>query len=227
MRPFLSETQDSDQLQDLGRASVQIVHDLKNQLNGVKLYATFLRKRLEKADRPPEEMETLEKLISSVERASDDLTTIVEYGKPLHLSKRADVDVQNILQSVCDSLRENPSDQVSNVVTCKLTGEACRGEFDPERLAEAFRFISRGALKMLQQRKDAKPLSVTLRKETDNAPRAVIEWTGVNHSAHDPFRSFAGSHEIKMSLAARIVEAHGGLAESDSENLVVTLPLSA
>jgi len=32
-------------LEDLGRATLQIVHDLKNQLNGLKLYATFLRKR--------------------------------------------------------------------------------------------------------------------------------------------------------------------------------------
>jgi hypothetical protein len=46
MKPLLSGMQDIDKLQDLGRASIQIVHDLKNQLNGLKLYATFLRKLL-------------------------------------------------------------------------------------------------------------------------------------------------------------------------------------
>ena len=51
MKPLLSETQDSDSLQTLGRASLQIIHDLKNQLNGLKLYATFLRKRLDAADK--------------------------------------------------------------------------------------------------------------------------------------------------------------------------------
>ena len=49
MKPILSQTEDKSTLQDLGRASIQIVHDLKNQLNGLKLYATFLRKRLEKS----------------------------------------------------------------------------------------------------------------------------------------------------------------------------------
>ena len=38
---------------------MQIVHDLKNQLNGLKLYATFLRRRIEKNERPGDEQETI------------------------------------------------------------------------------------------------------------------------------------------------------------------------
>jgi light-regulated signal transduction histidine kinase (bacteriophytochrome) len=78
MKPLLSRTEDGDTLRDLGRASIQIVHDLKNQLNGLKLYATFLRKRLEKSDRPDDEQETIGKLISGLERAANDLSTIVQ-----------------------------------------------------------------------------------------------------------------------------------------------------
>ena len=55
MKPLMSRTEDIGTLQDLGRASIQIVHDLKNQLNGLKLYATFLRKRLERNERPEDE----------------------------------------------------------------------------------------------------------------------------------------------------------------------------
>ena len=39
---------DAKALEDLGRATLRIVHDLKNQLNGLKLYATYLRKRLDR-----------------------------------------------------------------------------------------------------------------------------------------------------------------------------------
>ena len=63
MKALVLDTAEKEALQTLGRASVQIVHDLKNQLNGLKLYATFLRRRLEKAERPPDEQETLAKLI--------------------------------------------------------------------------------------------------------------------------------------------------------------------
>ena len=55
MKASMSRTEDTESLQDLGRASIQIVHDLKNQLNGLKLYATFLRRRIEKSERPDDE----------------------------------------------------------------------------------------------------------------------------------------------------------------------------
>ena len=43
---------------------------------------------------------------------------------------------------------------------------------------------------------------------------------------HDPFKSFAGSDEIRMSLAAKIIEAHGGLVQHDQNRFFATLPLS-
>src|SRR5688500_2126689 len=88
MKPLLLKPKDNDSLQTLGRASLQIVHDLKNQLNGLKLYATFLRKRLEKSDRPEDEMETISKLISGLDRAAGDLSTLVQYGRPIELRKQ-------------------------------------------------------------------------------------------------------------------------------------------
>jgi hypothetical protein len=48
MKTAMSRPEETERLQDLGRASMQIVHDLKNQLNGLKLYATFLRRRIER-----------------------------------------------------------------------------------------------------------------------------------------------------------------------------------
>ena len=83
MKTAMSRPEETERLQDLGRASMQIVHDLKNQLNGLKLYATFLRRRIEKNERPGDEQETIAKLINGLDRAADDLTTIVKYGQPI------------------------------------------------------------------------------------------------------------------------------------------------
>src|SRR5678815_5897595 len=100
MKPLLSESEDNDALRALGRASVQIVHDLKNQLNGLKLYATFLRKRMEKGERAPDELETINKLISGLDRAAGDLSTLVQYGRPIELRKQPGIDVQKIMRTV-------------------------------------------------------------------------------------------------------------------------------
>ena len=88
MKPLLSESKDNDALRALGQASVQIVHDLKNQLNGLKLYATFLRKRLAKSERPADELETINKLIAGLDRTARDVSMIAEYGRPLQLKKQ-------------------------------------------------------------------------------------------------------------------------------------------
>src|SRR5919202_7113951 len=100
MKPLVSETQDVRTLQELGRASVQIVHDLKNQLNGLKLYATFLRKRMEKSGRPADEQETIDKLIAGLERAASDMTALVRYGRPLELRRQPQTNLLIILKNL-------------------------------------------------------------------------------------------------------------------------------
>src|SRR5918992_2434681 len=103
MKASMSRTEDTKTLQDLGRASMQIVHDLKNQLNGLKLYATFLRRRIEKSERPGDEQETIAKLITGLDRAAEDLATIVRYAQPVDLKKQPGFEVDKVLRSVCSS----------------------------------------------------------------------------------------------------------------------------
>src|SRR5947209_18074237 len=97
MKPLKSEIQNSDALQELGRATVQIVHDLKNQLNGLKLYATFLRKRLDRDERTSEERETLVKLIAGLDRAARDMTALVRYSQPVVLHRQPHIDLRNLI----------------------------------------------------------------------------------------------------------------------------------
>ena len=68
MKPATAPVMDPGVAEELGRATLQIVHDLKNQLNGLKLYATFLRKRLERDERSSEEQETLATLCRKLGR---------------------------------------------------------------------------------------------------------------------------------------------------------------
>jgi signal transduction histidine kinase len=177
---------------------MQIVHDLKNQLNGLKLYATFLRRRIEKSERPGDEQETVGKLINGLNRAAEDLSLIVRYGQPLELKKQAGVDVNKVLQSACASPQETGGE-----VVLEPNPEAIQGSFDPFKLGE-----------------------VTVSAKPANAGKVLIEWSGLRQLDHDPFRAFAGSEEIKLALAARIIEAHGGTVNVIDRKFAVELPLS-
>ena len=232
MKPLLSESEDNDALRALGRASVQIVHDLKNQLNGLKLYATFLRKRMEKGERPADELETINKLIAGLDRTARDVSMIVEYGRPLELKKQAGTDLEKLSRDVAANLNaENLSNRPpvtgglsGSVVVDVETGSSLVGEFDRTLLTEALRWISLSAIKMSANK--AGSLAIRLKVDVIESRRdGVIEWSVYDSSDHDPFHSFAGSNELRLSLAARVIEAHGGSARREQGSLCVRLPL--
>src|SRR5947199_8138325 len=99
--PLTTATDDREILQDLGRACAEIVHDVRNELNALKLYATFLLKRSEKSKWQPDERETVTKLLAGLERSAGDLTMLVHYSRPIEPAKRPGISVRQIVKSIC------------------------------------------------------------------------------------------------------------------------------
>ena len=221
MKPLSTRTADGSTLQDLGRASIQIVHDLKNQLNGLKLYATFLRRRIEKSERPEDEQQTILKLIAGLDRAANDLSTIVEFGRQIELKKQPGFDIQKAMRSICSRLNDSAS-----LVVCEAESDSLMGNLDPSKMTDALNWICEVALKYRTQSDDNGHITVSVKRDEEREEQATIEWSGMAPIDHDPFRSFAGSDEIRMSLAAKIVEAHGGSAQYEDNRIRVTIPLS-
>jgi light-regulated signal transduction histidine kinase (bacteriophytochrome) len=225
MKVSMSRMEDSETLQDLGRASIQIVHDLKNQLNGLKLYATFLRRRIEKSERPEDEQETIAKLMAGLDRAASDLATIVEYGRKIELKKQPGFEVQKVLRTACSTVDGRGAE-----IVVDASSDSLQGSFDPLKLTDAFKWISAAAIKNRLPNNDggdAKPVTVKVAAvDSVDTRDAIIEWSGLRKIDHDPFHSFMGSEEIRLALAAKIIEAHGGSAKLAEDRFVVQLPLS-
>ncbi|HEX7176956.1 MAG TPA: hypothetical protein VF240_16970 [Pyrinomonadaceae bacterium] len=218
MKPLTVDLQDEESLRDLGSASVQVVHDLKNQLNGLKLYATFLRKRLEKGERPADELETVGKLIAGLERAANDMNALVRLGRPLDLHRQPHTDLSRILSAASEGQK------------VETEAGAYEGEFDPAALTEALKGVGEGARVMLEQSRQTGALAIHLRREdTEGAPLAVIEWRGAarrEEGGADAFKSFAGPAGMRLALAARVIRAHGGEVAHEADILRARLPLS-
>jgi signal transduction histidine kinase len=216
MKPLKTEIQDAETLRELGSASVQVVHDLKNQLNGLKLYATFLRKRMEKAERPADELETIAKLIAGLERGAGDMTLLVRYGRPLDLRRQPGTDLARLLRESAEGAR------------VETGGDACEGEFDPTLLTEALKNITAGG-RATAQAGDEGGASVRLAREEAGASgaSAVVEWRGVPlaDTDGDPFKSFTGGAGLRLALAARIIREHGGEVSNEGGVIRARLPL--
>jgi signal transduction histidine kinase len=217
MKPLKTELQDAETLQELGSASVQVVHDLKNQLNGLKLYATFLRKRMEKAERPADELETIAKLIAGLERGAGDMTLLVRYGRPLELSRRPSTDLARILREAAEGAH------------VESDGGAYEGDFDPTLLAEALKNITTGGRASAQTVEEGGAEVRLTREEADaSGASALVEWRGVPvpDTEGDPFRSFTGGAGLRLALAARVIRGHGGEVFSEGGGVIrARLPL--
>jgi len=208
---------DPKALEDLGRATLRIVHDLKNQLNGLKLYATYLRKRLERDENAKTERETVEKLVAGLDHAAKEMAALVRYAQPLDLRRRPKSD----LRAIAHSAVHDPTYRVSGPLVAASTAEKndrLIGAFDPHALAEAFSALTREAL--ARRPRDA---TVTLKLErlsSKGAPLALVEWSGLAR------QSSGSSPGIHAAFAKRIIEAHAGVVEFDHEAIQVKLPLS-
>lgn len=218
MKPLSSELQDAETLRELGSASVQIVHDLKNQLNGLKLYATFLRKRMEKSERPADELETIAKLIAGLERAAGDMTLLVRYGRPLELRRKPGTDLSRLLS-------EAAADE-----GVEAAEGSFEGDFDQEALREALKNITQGArstaVEGTPDGENGGGPRLSLRREGAGADAsAIIEWRGVAPAGVDIFRGFAGGDGLRLALASKIIRAHGGELSQQGDVLSARLPL--
>jgi signal transduction histidine kinase len=197
---------------------VQIVHDLKNQINGLKLYATFLRKRMEKSERPADELETINKIMAGLERTALDMNTLVRFGRPLELQRQPRLDLAALLAAATEGDYAPGADD----------GGAYRGDFDAPVLSDALRSIHASARRIAP--KDASP-NVNLRRAENGAatganPFALIEWRGLDAAGDDDiFNSFNGGAGLRLALAAKVINAHGGAVEQAADALRVRLPL--
>jgi hypothetical protein len=223
MKPATVKAMDQSAAEELGRATLQIVHDLKNQLNGLKLYATFLRKRLDREDKSSEERETLAKLIAGLDHAAKDMTALVRYARPVELRRRPQADLKRIILSVAETPNRDSGGLQLPPLALHIEDTAMLGEFDDGVLLEAFNAITSDARAGSTKGESTLSLHVH-RKDAE----AVCEWRGGKLSSrYQPFNNSAnGCRSIHTAFAAKIIEAHGGRLICDADIIRAWLPLT-
>ena len=225
MKPALAKTVDNNALEDLGRATLQIVHDLKNQLNGLKLYATFLRKRVEREERSPEERETLVKLIAGLDRAARDMTALVRYSQPVELHRKPRVDLGNLISGVVKELAGRPCPNAT--LTCEIESAPLAGDFDAAALSEALQALTEEAVNSISPRVGGEISLQAHREGPNETGLALVEWRGVKPGGRNHSISASTTYgTVYTAQAARIIEAHGGRLECDANTIRAWLPLS-
>jgi signal transduction histidine kinase len=222
MKPATAKAVQPNTLEDLGRATLQIVHDLKNQLNGLKLYATFLRKRIDRDDRSADERETLAKLIAGLDRAASEMTALVRSAQPVEPQCVEGTDLKRIIFTAIE-VSTRDSGPLGQPLATQIEAEQMVGEFDAALLIEAFKAINAEVRNSIST-KEINSLSLHVRRDVD---MALLEWHGGKlNLRNQPFQSETGCGSVRTALAARIIEAHRGRMACNEGVIRAWLPLS-
>jgi len=226
MKPAPAKDTEAAVLEQLGRATLQIVHDLKNQLNGLKLYATFLRKRLESSNQSNEERETLAKLIAGLDRAAKDMTALVRYARPAELHPQPRVDLRKIISEiVAEAATRETGGLPRALINARIEDEPMLGEFDHAALAEAIKAVT-DDVRAAVPAKGGNIISLEAKRDPTSS-RVLIEWRGVKfNQRNNPFKNSSGCGTVHTAVAAGIIEAHGGELKCEAELIRAWLPLS-
>ncbi|HKQ73586.1 MAG TPA: HAMP domain-containing sensor histidine kinase [Blastocatellia bacterium] len=193
---------------ETGRMAARLIHDFKNQIGGLKLYAAYLQKRF--ADNA-EGMEIVEKIAKGLNEMAEQASILNQLARPLELRLETG-DPALIIEQAVSRLQSRASAKRAKI-TLSLDPDAPRISFDSRQIGAALEsVISRavdatpedGAVEISLRRKD-EALEVEIK---DNGP------TLDDNQRQNFFDPLAGDRLNKVALglamARRIIEKHGG-----------------
>jgi nitrogen fixation/metabolism regulation signal transduction histidine kinase len=224
MHPATAKVMDSAAAEEVGHATLQIVHDLKNQLNGLKLYATFLRKRLEPQNKSSEEQEIVGKLIAGLDNAAREMSALVRFARPLELRHSPRTDLRKIIMSVAELPNRDSGGLELPSIALHIEDVAMLGDFDGPLLVEAFNAIT-AEVRSSVSTKSGNTVSLHVHREAD---QAVCRWQGGKlKSRYQAINNSNGCGTIHTALAAKIIEAHAGRVQCNENEIRAWLPLTS
>jgi signal transduction histidine kinase len=215
-------------LLEAGRMTSRLIHDFKNQMGGLKLYAAYLKKRF--ADQP-EGLEIAEKIIQGLNTMAEQAALVSKLTRPLELNDEPNDPVAFISQVVND--QKSRAEARNLKIDSEFENGLPTASIDVQQLRTALNSIMTRAM-------DATPEGGTIRVKLHSlSGEMIIEIADQGEILGEQQREavfdfLAGDRinntSLDLAFARRIVEQHGGqviaLAGSTAGTIVqVKLPV--
>jgi signal transduction histidine kinase len=220
---------EQERLFEAGRLTSRLIHDLKNQMGGLKLYAAYLKKRF--ADQP-EGLEIAEKIVEGLNTMAEHASLVSRLTRPLEL-KREPGDPSEILDRVINDQQSRAEARNVKIET-EIENGLPQASLDTQQFRTAIGSIITRAI-------ESSPEGGLVRIELQSKPGEMqIEVSNQGEALSGEQRAALfdllaadriGKTSLDLALARRIIEYHGGevmvlAASTDGTVVRVIIPIS-
>jgi two-component system sensor histidine kinase DctS len=221
----------NEKIAALGRMAAQVAHEVKNPLAGMRLYAMHLRSKV--ADKLADnELAIIDKITDAINKLSNTTEQVLSFARPVNLTRRP-ADLNAIVKDAL-SLLEPQALAKSIKVTLYLSPTGAAASFDEAAMRSTLINLLLNAIQAMND-------GGSLRVATTNGGGEVkltIEDDGCGMTAEQVQNMFEPFYTTKsqglglgMSLAAKVIEQHGGSVQVDSRvsrgtQVKITLPVN-
>jgi signal transduction histidine kinase len=196
-------------LSEAGRMTARLIHDFKNQMGGLKLYAAFLKKSL--ADQP-EAAEIAEKIIAGLNAMSEHANLVARLTRPLKLKLEV-ADLAALISQVVRDLQPQATLRAV-ALTLEVADDPPWLLLDTQQVRAALYALLARALRCSPE---GGTVRVKLHWEGATARIEISSRERLEEARLAAFFDCLGEHRITetslgLALAKRIIEQHGGQA---------------
>jgi len=196
-------------LAEIGRATNRLIHDFKNQMSGLKLYAAYLKRRF--ADQP-EGLEIAEKIIHSLNEMTENASLITRLTRPLEL-KLVEEDLVALVKQTLDEFQPQAAARDVKVVA-EFDPANARLPLDSQQMRMALHIL---LVRLAELSPAGGSVRVSLRPGGGQVQLSISGGgETLGEQQRQTFFDFL-THErlnqtsLRLALARRIIELHGGM----------------
>lgn len=222
----MADVEENLHLLRAGRLTSKLVHDFKNQIGGLKLYAAYLKKRFEDN---PEGVEIADKIIEGLNGMAEQATILVRLTRPLELN-RVEAEFSPVIEgAIADCQALAGARKVALELIREPGVEKIKTELDGAHLRAALRAIVERAAAVSPEGGEVR---VRLGVSAGEAVITVEDAGPGQAGAEGLFDPLSADRinkaSLELAMAERIIEHHRGAVvarANGGEGVTVTVRL--
>lgn len=218
-------------LAQIGRLTARLIHDFRNQMGGLKLYAAYLKKRLaqtESAEARAEGVEVAEKIIAGLDTMAEQATLVSKLAKPIELRVEPG-DLAALVEQLVRLQRQHANER-GVALFSDLADELPDLQFDQPQLRVALNTLLARAIAVTPA---GGTIKVELQKQIGGCVLKISDQGALSETQRQTFFDILTNERLNqttlgLALAQRIIEAHGGtveVANAEASGVVVRIKL--